>query len=173
MFRCTHSELPAKYGRGEGVGWHEEAQIGSRLEAFDHVRGEVEGDSADLELARSGDVGSGRHAGVIVERRERPPRLLWSRRETPEKTGNPEAHAAFVCSRDGRQSDQSTDDKCRREPARPCTCVGRCLFHVRPRSPVRYPAAVTAALSRWLVRWPPAAAMSLDDKAASAPRSGH
>src|SRR5262249_56127090 len=63
-----------------GVGWHHQSEIGFRIEARAHVRREIDGDLADLELARSRYAGSGRHAGVIIDRCERPSRLL---RTTP------------------------------------------------------------------------------------------
>src|SRR5262249_12864043 len=110
------SKLASEHRRGEGVGWHQQAEIGSRLEACVHVRGEIEGDSACLEFACAGDVGTGRHAGMIIDRCERPSRLLRSRCEAAEEAGKPEAHAAFVCGRDGRQSDDDAE-KCRREGA--------------------------------------------------------
>src|SRR5262249_1893718 len=59
-----------------GVGWHHQSEIGFRIEARAHVRREIDGDLADLELARSRYAGSGRHAGVIIDRCERPSRLL-------------------------------------------------------------------------------------------------
>src|SRR5262249_54439708 len=92
----THRKLTPKHGRGEGVGWHQQAEIGFRLEACAHVRGEIDGDSADVELACAGDVGAGRHAGVIIDRCERPSRLLRSGREAPEEARKPKAHAAFI-----------------------------------------------------------------------------
>jgi hypothetical protein len=87
--------------------------------------------SADLELARSGDVGSGRHAGVIIDRRERPSRLLRRRREASEKARQPKAHTAFVGHRGHRHSDHRTK-KCRREGSHQCASRGRRLFHMRP-----------------------------------------
>jgi hypothetical protein len=50
-----------------------------------------------------------RPAGMIIDRRHQPSRMLRRRRQTPEKTRNPEAHAAFIrqdtswCRNDGRQ----------------------------------------------------------------------
>src|SRR5262252_3697411 len=99
----THGKLPAKHRRGEGVGWHQQAEIGSRLEARVHARGEIDRNSACLELAGGSDIGPGRHAGMIIDRRERPTWLLGSRRKASEKAGKPEAHAAFVGTRSLRK----------------------------------------------------------------------
>ena len=52
----AYGKLSSKHRRSEGVGWHQKAEIGSRLEACAHVRGEVDGDSAGLELACAGEV---------------------------------------------------------------------------------------------------------------------
>src|SRR5262249_33193854 len=84
-----------------------------------------------------GYVGSGRQAGVIIDRRARPSRLLRRRCEAAEEAGDPEAHAAFVCGRDGRQSDHDAE-KCRPEGSHKDASRGGRLFHVRPLRLYRY-----------------------------------
>src|SRR5262249_45825364 len=107
----THSKLAAKNWRGERIEGHDHTEIRSCIKACAHNRGEIDGDSAYLELARSSDIGSGRHAGVIIERRERPSWLLRSRSKAPEKAGNPEAHAAFVSGCDGRRANERAQNQ--------------------------------------------------------------
>src|SRR5262249_16360419 len=105
-------------------------------EARVHGRGEIDRNPADVELARSGHIGSGRHTGVIIDRRERPSRLLRRRREAPEKAGKPEAHAAFVGKRSlrkydarGRQRGNHSATFPRQAPAAICLSDSR---HVAP-----------------------------------------
>src|SRR5262249_18965761 len=129
----THSKLPSKDWRCERVGWKQKAEIGSRLEACAHIRGQIEGDSACRELACTGDVGSGGHAGVIIDGLEGASWLQRRRREAPEEAGEPEAHAAFVCCCDRRHSDHRAE-KCRREGSDQCASRGRRLFHICPRT---------------------------------------
>ena len=100
---CAQRKLAAKDRRSEGVGRHGECEVGSRIETRAEICSGRDRESADLELARSGDVGSGRHAGVIIDRRERPSGLLRRCCEAAEESGQPEAHAAFVSGCDGRR----------------------------------------------------------------------
>src|SRR5262249_61002111 len=95
--------------------------MGSRLEARVHGRGEIDRNPADLELAGGGDIGPGRHAGVIVDRGERPSRLLGSRRKAAEKAGKPEANAAFVGKRSLRKYDARGRNDCDRSTTRPAS----------------------------------------------------
>src|SRR5262249_29268351 len=94
-------------------------------------------ESADLELARSGDIGPGRHAGMIIDRRERPAGLLRRGCEAAEEPGKPEAHAAFVGTRSLRNEDARGGQDCDRSiaftaqaPAATCLSDSR---HVRTR----------------------------------------
>src|SRR5262249_55201386 len=83
---------------------------------------------------------------MIIDRRQRPPRLLRRRRQTPEETRNPEAHAAFVGPRGPRPPNHGAE-KCRREDSHKGASRGGRLFHVRPLRLYRYPAAVTSAFT--------------------------
>ena len=62
----AHGCLAAENRRGEGVHRHGPAEIGPRIEVRAQVRVEIDGDSADRDLARPRYVGSGRYAGMIV-----------------------------------------------------------------------------------------------------------
>src|SRR5262249_4663771 len=144
--------------RSEGVGWHHQSEIGSRVEARAHARGEIDRDSACLELPCAGDLGSSRYAGVIIDRRERPSWLLGSRRKAPEKAGKPKAHAAFVGQRDRRHR-YDGGENCPNKASHTCAWNDCWLFHVCPpgdvpvsacrQSPPVKPSLVAAALDRW------------------------
>src|SRR5262249_19802451 len=132
----AHGKLPSKHRRSEGVRGHHQSEVGLRVEARVHVRGEIDRNPAGLELAGGGDIGPGRHAGVIVDGGERPSRLLGTRRKAAEKAGKPEAHAAFVGKRSLRNEGARGGEDCdpsttfpRQAPAAICLSDSR---HVAP-----------------------------------------
>ena len=89
-FRATPTVAwPPKNRRGERVGRQGQGEIGSRIEVRAQVHVEIDGDFADRDLARPRHVGSGRHAGMIIDGRERPSRLQRSCREAAEEAGDP------------------------------------------------------------------------------------
>src|SRR5262249_59705471 len=81
--------------RSEGVGRQGQCEIGSRIEICAHVRGEIGGDSANLELPCARHVGSRRHGGVVGDRGERPSPLQRRRREAPQETRKAKGHPPF------------------------------------------------------------------------------
>src|SRR5205823_7305200 len=96
----------------EGVGRQGESEVASRIDAGAGNRSGRDGEFADLELARFVDVGSGRHAGMIIDRRERPAGLLRCGCEAAEEPGKPEAHAAFIglCTAEQATDHRAADD---------------------------------------------------------------
>src|ERR1700722_2089285 len=114
-----YRSLASEHRRCEDISRNDKSKISSGIEVRVQTSRQIGWDLSDFKFSRQGNVATCRHRGMIIDRGERPTRLLGCGRKASKETWDPETHAAFIrrCAMGRKNCHRRHDDCCNAKSA--------------------------------------------------------